>query len=492
MAILNLRFATLKLFGRIPKTETLEARDKALREEYERYKLFSRSEDYIRYAELKKFVDSGEPQRIKEELRVLKYPNSPEQMSELEYKKLSKNPKVKNYLKVKGSQDLETYKRIELTGKPAIYKELQQVVESPEYKNHRAEHKRDNSDDFQKEIEYKKLKGDPDIKKYLSLVRSKHFQDFFELENSKTLKQFLELERTISDTGFIERKRYLLSKDKFQKSEAYEKLKEYEELKNSQSIKWFHSLERTKKFDEIKRWECTFSDDFSENSLNMGHWLTRYFWGEAMLNKSYSLASDKHHYNDTHNIEVSNGVLKILTRREKADGLAWDQRYGFVPKQFDYTSGIINSGQSFRQQFGKFEAKLRFSNTPGVYHAFWLVGDKMLPHIDVVRKEGSKGSKVFSSLMWENGVKAKPMSIKSSLGGLNFENNFFILSIEWTPLSIVWKINGVTYMETRKNLPDCPVYLVLSSGVSKEISEGQLPATLEVDWVRCWKEVEEK
>jgi hypothetical protein len=33
------------------------------------------------------------------------------------------------------------------------------------------------------------------------------------------------------------------------------------------------------------------------------------------------------------------------------------------------------------------------------------------------------------------------------------------------------------------------VYVVLSSGVTEQADDQLLPAKMEVDWVRCWKEV---
>ncbi len=490
MAFLKLRFSAKKIFGRIPKTEEVEANDKALREEYAQYTQFTNTPEYKRYAELKEFVGSGEIQRVKEELNLLKYPNSELHQKELEYKKLSKSKPIKNYLRVKNTKELEDFKAYELSGKPLKFKELKNFVESQTYTSQRAEHKKNKTEEYEKELEYKKLKKDKELKHFLKLKKWQPFIDYFELEDSETIQNYLELEKYIGSKEFIERKSYLKTKNKFEKSDAFQKLKEYDELRKSSKIVWFHSLENTSKFDEIKRWELSFHDDFDEKTLSK-NWITRYFWGEALLNKSYSLAGDKHFYPDTENIEIADSTLKIKTQKQNAEGLAWDKKYGFVPKSFQYTSGIINTGQAFRQKNGRFEAKLKFSNTPGVYHAFWLVGDTMLPHIDILRKE-AKGASFKSSLFWQNGNDKKPQSVKSSLNGFNFSSDFFILGIDWLQDKIVWKINGVPYMETSQHLPEEPVYLVISSGVSEDASEANLPALLEVDWIKCWREVEQE
>ncbi|MDD2197363.1 MAG: glycoside hydrolase family 16 protein [Bacteroidales bacterium] len=487
MALHKFRLAAQKTFGRFPKTEELEAKDNALRKEYDDFLTFGESKDYTHYLELKNYVDSGEPKRVKKELELLKYPGSQEQFKELELKRLSKDKALKNYLKVKDSADLSFTNDVELSGKPVRHKELKQFVESPDYLVQRKSHKKNDSEEYKKELIYKQLKKNPDLKRYFKLINSTPFKDYSNLKGSDKVTSFNELKEFIHSQEFVNRKTYLLSKRKFEQSKEYKKVQEYEELKKSERIVWYKSLKGSTKFDEIKRWELIFADNFEEKSLDKNKWITRYYWGEALLNKSYSLAADNHYYTDGKNIELNNGILKIITKKEEVEGLAWDLKLGFIPKKFEYTSGLISTGQSFRQKHGRFEAKVRFTDTPGVYHAFWLVGDKMLPHIDIFRKN-SKNTFTQGSMYTPKDGGSKPLILKTKLGGFNFSSNFFILSIDWDAKSIVWKINGVPYMETTQNLPSMPAYLVFSSGVVNGVTPTTLPASLEIDWVKCWKE----
>lgn len=486
---LNLRLATLKLFGRIPKTEEFEKRESALHEEYNELLRFAESKEYKNYLALKDFVESGEPQKTKQELALVKYSNSEEEKREAELIRLKKNKEVKNYLKVKNSDTPDFINSIEQSGKPSRYEELKQFVNSAEYRSQQKEHKKSNSDDYKKELEYKTLQKDSELKKYFKLKSWKPYLDFQKLEGTDTIRRYYELEEYIASNEFIERKKYLLSKGKFEQTEAYQKLVEFQNLEKSQKIVWFHKTQKSKKFDDIKRWELTFADEFNDKKLDTGKWLTRYFWGEALAQKSYSLAGDKHAYTDGANAEISNSTLKILTKKESADSLSWDKRFGFVPKSFDYTSGIINTGQSFRQLYGKFEAKVKFTMAPNLFHAFWLVGDSMLPHIDIFRQNGAKKPSVQGSLFWQND-NGKINSFKAPLSGFNFTNGYYIMSVEWAPGKLTWKINGVTYAETTTNIPSAPAYLVFSSGVNGDMADPHLPAEMRIDWVRCWRNTE--
>jgi beta-glucanase (GH16 family) len=486
MALQNLRLSTLKLFGRFPKTEDYEQHDKALREEYAEFLRFSESDEYKHFLSLKEFVESGEAERLKGELSQLRYQGSQEQVKEAEFFALKKNKTLNNYFRLKDSDKLNLFKAVELSGKPFRFEELQHLVSSPDYREHRRDHKQNKSDEYQKEIEYHTLRKDKELNQYLKLKRWKPIQDYFELEGSQTVERYYELETYIATSEFIERKAYLLSKNKFEQTQEYKSLVQYNELKKSSKILWFQKLLKSNKFDEVKRWKLSFSDDFQEAKLDAKVWLTKYFWGEALANKSYSLAGEKQAYSNGENIELGENSLKIVTRKQTTQGLSWDSRYGFVPNTFEYTSGIINTGQSFRQQYGRFEAKLRFNMVPNVYHAFWLVGDKMLPHIDIVRQNGSKKPKVQGSLFWNEGNKTR--SVKPMRNGFNFNDNFFILGVDWTPGKMVWKINGIPYMETDKNLPNGPAYIVFSSGVTGVPDDNQLPAKFEIDWVKCWRD----
>lgn len=487
MALHKFRLATQKTFGRFPKTEELEAKDSALRKEYDDFLTFGETKDYARYLELKNYVDSGEPKRVKEELELLKYAGSQEQLKELEFKRLSKDKVLKNYLKVKDSENLSLTRDVELSGMPARHKKLKQLVESPDYLAQRKFHKKDNTEEYKNELIFIQLKKNSELKRYFKLINSTPFKDYYNLEGSDKANTFNELKEYIHSQEFINRKIYLRSKKKFEQSEEYKKLQEYENLKKSERIVWYESLKNSTKFDEIKRWELAFADDFEGKNLDKGKWITRYYWGEALLNKNYSLAADKHYYTEGNNVELNNGILKITTKKEEVEGLAWDVKLGFIPKKFEYTSGLISTGQSFRQHHGRFEAKVKFTDTPGVYHAFWLVGDKMLPHIDVFRKNAKNTSAQGSMFTPKNGS-PKPLVLKTKLGGFNFSSNFFILSIDWNAESIVWKINGIPYMKTTQNLPSMPAYLVFSSGVINGVTPATLPARLEIDWVKCWKE----
>lgn len=197
------------------------------------------------------------------------------------------------------------------------------------------------------------------------------------------------------------------------------------------------------------------------------------------------MAHENHRYTEGENVSVANGMLHIETRKEHGKGLAWDTKFGFIEKEFDFTSGIVSTANSFRQKQGKFQAKIRYSNTNGVYHAFWLVGDKMLPELDILRKRGDKQN-VQGAYFWASEANKSPKKSIAEVG-VDLSKDYYILSIEWDKEKITWFVNGVAFKEQTNNLPDSSLYVVLSSGVTNTVDINSLPATMEIDWVRCWQ-----
>jgi len=484
--LLKLRLFALRVTGQFPKTEDLEAKEKALQVEFEDFNAYRDSDELRKYKELKAWFVTNEHEKTKQELKALTYKSSLEFQTEKEYLTLCKNKALKNYLTIAETNTPNEYSKIEKSGLPQKFIELQEYVKSTEYKQGRKRFKAENTEEYQKEVDLNELKQNEDIKTYFTLKKSKPLQNYFQVKDSDIFNKYNDLKAQVESDGFKERKAYLLSTDKFEKTEQYQKLQEYNQLNQSEKIRWYFKTEKSDRFKKIKEWELTFSEDFETKKLDQQKWLTKFFWGEALLNNSYSLASDSHWYTDGNNVAIDKGILKISTRKEKANGLSWDSKFGFVPKEFDYTSGVISTGNSFRQHHGRFEAKVKINSVAGIYHAFWLVGDKMLPEIDIFRKKGEGNSALQGAFFWENGQKGKAKKSITSVGGLSLDANFYILGVDWDEQKITWKINDIPFKVETNNLPHGSVYLVFSSGVNGKIDESKLPVTFEVDWVKCW------
>jgi len=228
------------------------------------------------------------------------------------------------------------------------------------------------------------------------------------------------------------------------------------------------------KFDILKSRDLTFYDEFEGDKLDTSKWLTNYFWGEKLLKDRYSVESDLQAYTERENFEVRGSVLKINTRPQKIKGKVWSASNGFTTKDFEYTSGLINTGNSFRQKYGLFTAKIKLGN-PTARNSFWMLAEKITPHLDICRTSGGK--------VWFDYLSTKGNKYLTSLGS-KYSGDFYIYSLEWTPDKMVWKINNTEVFTQTTDLPADPMYILLSGGLNKPVNS---TTSMEIDWIRVYK-----
>ncbi len=349
-----------------------------------RYKAMDGSEKITDFETLEKFIKSPEF-REKQKIRPFTFKDTDEYRKFIEYKALKSDPEIKFFLKKRqndGSGKSKTILRFE---------ELSAFVKSSEFlakKKMRPITFKD-SEEYKKLLEYTRLKKNLEIKEYYKFKSSRECSNFLTLDGSARLARYNELKEFVSTSEFKEKKIYLLDKKRFEKTEMFSELKEYEKLKHNNDIIWYLKVKDSDKFNILKSREMTFNDEFDGEKLDTKKWLTNYYWGEKLLKDRYSVESDLQAYTEKENFEIRNSILKIITKVQKISGKVWSSSHGFETKEFNYSSGIINSGNSFRQKFGVFKAKIKLGN-PAAKNSFWMLGDRITPHIDICRTSNGK------------------------------------------------------------------------------------------------------
>jgi beta-glucanase (GH16 family) len=472
--------ANLKLaLGLIPSTSKIEQAEIDLVKEYEKLQSFSDSEELKKYNELDAIVNSAEFKSKKKEIEGLTFKASEECHKESEYKKLQKAKDIKLYFKTLSGTRLKKFEEMDGSDMIGKYENLKKTVESAEFRQKQKSKEFKGSDDQQVLKEFNNLKSNADIKDYYKFEDSKELSNYRQVKGSQKLSRLEELKEYLSSDEFKTRKDYLLDKKRFEKSDMFVQEQEYEKLKKSDNIVWYLKVKDSDKFDILKKRELTFSDEFEGESLDKNKWLTNHYWADKLFKDHYSQETDLHCYTDKDNTEVRSSLLQICTRPQKANGKVWNPLLGgFRLKEFSYTSGLINTSKSFRQQFGTFKAKIKLNTAAGPNHAFRLLGDKITPHLDICRTAKGK--------VWADIFTSEKDSRKTSIGS-KYSKDFFIYSLEWTPNRMVWKINDVVFYTQTGNLPDEPLYLVFTGGLEKAISGS---SSMEVDWVRVYKGVD--
>jgi beta-glucanase (GH16 family) len=220
-------------------------------------------------------------------------------------------------------------------------------------------------------------------------------------------------------------------------------------------------------------WELVWRDEFDNNCLDQRNWNVEDWAAEKNNELQYYYPK---------NVVVEDGVLKLISKNEKYRGK-------------DYTSGAIHSKGKFDFLYGKAEMRAKLPAGQGIFPAFWMMTDKentWLPEIDIMEMLGHQPDEVWMVSHWL-GTDGNLKSLSNTFKGPDFSKCFHTFSIEWTPNSLTWLIDGVERFKTDRQIPSEKMYLYLNTAVGGNWpgSPDQstiFPVTYEIDYVRVFRQ----
>jgi hypothetical protein len=431
------------IFSGIPSTKSYEAKLQDEETKYTVYLETIESDDFRRYNDLKEYL--ANPANLKTGIDL------PQKERQLE-KEYRANVKALDDKGFRLDKEFQAKRALQPQKERQMKKALKQKMQAAKSKEER------------RLLKDEKLR----LKKQIAMERH-HLK-----EEGINLRNELEKEQSTLKENFQLSKRRLKEDVQQQKDELQQLKHELKRLENSKMIKDYFSFKKkySKLIEEQERWVSKFYEDFSKSEID-SRWSNKQIISEYLLNGTpYSPIEDLHIFTPN-NIQLAGGLLKIKTKQEKKQGLAWDKTYGFVPKTFSYTSGILTSAHSFKQLYGKFEAKVRVKYAHGAYHAFWMGTDTQKPHLNVFKFENK--NLVISAYSNESKIE-KELKYK-------LKDDFYIYTLLWSNNKLAWLINGKKVFES-SNIINEPMYISFSSGVYDKKAE---QTAMYVDWVRCFR-----
>lgn len=142
---------------------------------------------------------------------------------------------------------------------------------------------------------------------------------------------------------------------------------------------------------------------------------------------------------------------------------------------------MISTAASFRQRYGRFEAKVKL-NRSAVTSCFWMLGDTDVPHIEIMKCQND-GVHLGRAFMYKAAVKNDSQLLKE----IELGNEYYIFTLEWTEEKMVWMVNDMVVKEEHENIPDVPMYIVFSLGATATPADKYVPARMDIDWVKAYR-----
>ena len=244
-------------------------------------------------------------------------------------------------------------------------------------------------------------------------------------------------------------------------------------------------------------WSDEFDGNGDVNSLKWFH-QTQLPNGVSWYNNEL-----QHYTNRAVNSYQSNGVLKIVAKREEFT----DQGH---TKQF--TSARLNSKFAFK--YGRVEARAMLPNGAGTWPAIWMLGKNInepggywtpthgtinwpaCGEIDIMEHWGSNQNVISSAVHHPiEGNLSVGEYITNSQIKPNVSSEFHIYAVEWNEQSITFSVDGInhlTYNPPVKNQHSWPFnaeqYLLLNVAIEPSVTPNFNQSAMEIDYIRVYQE----
>lgn len=255
-------------------------------------------------------------------------------------------------------------------------------------------------------------------------------------------------------------------------------------------IFWGCERDNFQKLDE-RNWQITWSDEFNGQagqSPDASKWTFdlgtgQDGWGNSEL-QSYT--------NSPANISLDDQGNLVITAINEGNR---------------FTSARIKTQGLFAQQYGRFEARIKTPYGPGIWPAFWMLGENIetVPwpgcgEIDIMELRGQEPHIIHGTIHGPGYSGGNPVTGSYALVNDRFDADFHLYAIEWDKDKIDFFVDDYLYQRIeRGDVPgewvyDQPFFILLNVAVGGNYvgfptAQTPFPQKMYIDYVRVYQEV---
>ncbi|WP_423127367.1 glycoside hydrolase family 16 protein [Gaoshiqia sp. Z1-71] len=210
-----------------------------------------------------------------------------------------------------------------------------------------------------------------DYQSFVKVQQSDDLMQYMELDQYVNSPNFKKDKAGIKSKNFegSQEERKLLESTIQQKEQTYQRLKKDRGIQN------YLKYKESNAFAFFRNWDLVFEDRFDGNELDPAKWQVISPVARKTVGTNFSKQGDLHAYTDGKNVQIRNNHLQVVVKREKTESLVWNLPLGFKAEKFDYSSGLLNN-VAFDAHFGILEAKIKFQPKSQLVDVFYLSDDK--------------------------------------------------------------------------------------------------------------------
>ncbi|MEM9837090.1 MAG: glycoside hydrolase family 16 protein [Bacteroidota bacterium] len=243
---------------------------------------------------------------------------------------------------------------------------------------------------------------------------------------------------------------------------------------------------------EDRQWQLTWSDEF-EGDAGTAPDPSKWTYDIGRGDNGWGNLELQYYTDNPENVSLDGeGNLVITARRET---------FGGAP----FTSARIKTQGLFAQAYGRFEARMKTPDGPGVWPAFWMVGENIetvswpqCGEIDVMELRGQQPNVIAGTLHGPGYFAGESIGASYSIDG-RFDADFSIFAVEWGENYVDFFVDDVLYQRltpadvTGEWVYNQPFFMLLNvavggSYVGFPTDRTPLPQEMIVDYVRVYEQ----
>jgi len=236
-----------------------------------------------------------------------------------------------------------------------------------------------------------------------------------------------------------------------------------------------------------KHWEQVWADEFDGPEIDRSAW--SFDFGPSNDNV--------HYYTDRQeNARIEDGVLHIVALKEPYEG-------------FNYTAALLKTRGSLDWRYGRIEGRIKLPSTHGFVPAFWMLpaNDRygwwpFSGEIDIMEHPTNQVNRIYGTVhtsAYNSFTGSSPQG--SNIRIYDAETSFHIYAIEWTADKMDFFVDNRKYFTFYNNHTDFQTwpfdqsfYMILNVAVGggwvgAPDFMSVFPATMEVDYVRVYQDI---
>lgn len=244
---------------------------------------------------------------------------------------------------------------------------------------------------------------------------------------------------------------------------------------------------------EERKWQLTWSDEFNDTIAGQLPDTLKWAFDLGTGQDGWGNQELQSYTNNPANISLDGKGNLVITAMQSGNS---------------FTSARIKTQGLFSQQYGRFEARLKTPFGPGIWPAFWMIGDNIetvgwpqCGEIDIMELKGQEPHIIHGSLHGPGYSGGNPVTKSYALQNARFDSKYYVFAIEWFENRIDFFIDDYLYQRIEPgNVPgewvfDKPFFMILNVAVGGNYVGFPLPQTpfpqkMIIDYVKVYKEIQ--